>query len=147
MKQEEQASGNVQRTHTLFLLLKARARTLQLSGFVSSLGMSFKALWVMWAYTGTCDTLCLASLLVNTSSVTSQSPIEPSREPAGRRDHRRQTYPALHGTVPQQSRWAFLLSLFVHNPQKCWSSVGGPPTNIENFNSHTKRMIQLRCMS
>lgn len=68
--------------HTLFLLLKAKARTLQLSGFVSSLGISFKALWVMWAYTGTGDTWCLASLLVNTSSVTSQSPIEPSREPA-----------------------------------------------------------------
>lgn len=78
--------------HTLFLLLKARARTLQLSGFVSSLGMSFKALWVMWEYTGTCDTLCLASLLVSTSSVTSQSPIEPSREPAGRGDHGHQTY-------------------------------------------------------
>lgn len=77
--------------HTLFLLLKARARTLQLSGFVSSLGMSFKALWVMWAYTGTRDTLCLASLLVNTSSVTSQSPIEPSREPTGQGDHRCQT--------------------------------------------------------
>lgn len=34
---------------TLFFLLKARARTLQLSGLVFSFGISFKALCVMWA--------------------------------------------------------------------------------------------------
>ena len=96
ISQETEARGigfrDLWQAHTLFLLLKARARTLQLSGFVSSLGMSFKALWVMWEYTGTRDTLCLASLLVNTSSVTSQSPIEPSREPAGQGNHGYQTY-------------------------------------------------------
>lgn len=96
ISQETEARGigfrDLWQAHTLFLLLKARARTLQLSGFVSSLGMSFKALWVMWEYTGTRDTLCLASLLVSTSSVTSQSPIEPSREPAGQGNHGYQTY-------------------------------------------------------
>lgn len=34
---------------TLWLLLKARARTLQLYGLVYSFGMSFRARWEMWA--------------------------------------------------------------------------------------------------
>lgn len=131
--------------HTLFLLLKARARTLQLSGFVSSLGMSFKALWVMWAYTGTCDTLCLASLLVNTSSVTSQSPIEPSREPAGQGDHKCQIY-SLKDSPTETKMGYFSLAL-------CTSSsyvlvlvqVAHSKTESNmHFNSYIKRMIWLR---
>lgn len=66
---------------TLWLPLKARARTLQLYGLVYSLGMSLRARWEMWAYVGTASSLWLRSAWLITSSVTSHKPIEPSREP------------------------------------------------------------------
>lgn len=66
---------------TLWLLLKARARTLQLYGLVYSLGISLSARWDMWAYDGTASSLWLRSAWLITSSVTSHRPMEPSLDP------------------------------------------------------------------